>query len=243
VPDATGSLRTRLEIKFIDPLTGKIGTDKTAIRTNMADFEVQVSERGEQARLVGSDNHNRDLVWATRVGNAREPRWALRAAAGQANFELCRYQAGNVYLDSPFGVDRGTGLVTVGGGRGTAAGLKVVRNGGVAVTVTPLEPGGQGVQVTGTDTTARAYQCDVAGDALRRFVTLVDGTLQWGTGAADRDTQLYRRAPNQVGTDGGIFLRSSSTPETAATGGVLFVADGALKYRGSAGTVTTLAAA
>ncbi|MBU4336214.1 MAG: hypothetical protein KJ548_06545, partial [Actinobacteria bacterium] len=41
VPDATGSLRTRLEIKFIDPLTGKIGTNKTAIRTNMADFEVQ----------------------------------------------------------------------------------------------------------------------------------------------------------------------------------------------------------
>ncbi|MCG2802810.1 MAG: hypothetical protein L6311_12035 [Cellulomonas sp.] len=242
VPDATGSLRTRLEIKFVDPLTGKIGTDKTAIRTNMADFEVQVSERGEQARLVGSDNHHRDLVWATRVGNAREPRWALRAAAGQANFELCRYQAGNTYLDSPFGVDRGTGLVSVGGSRGTAAGLKVARNGGVALTVTPLERGGQGVQVSGTDATARAYQCDVAGDTLRRFVTLVDGTLQWGTGAADRDTQLYRRAPNQVGTDGGIFLRSSATPETAGTGGVLFVADGALKYRGAAGTVTTLAA-
>jgi hypothetical protein len=243
VPDSTGSLRTRLEIKFVDPVTGKIGTEKTAIRTNMADFEVQVSERGEQLRVVGSDNHHREIVFATRVGNGREPRWSLRAAEGQVNLELCRYQAGNVYVDSPFGVDRGTGLVTVGGGRGTAAGLKVIQDGGVGITVTPLAAGGQGVLVAGTDATARAYESEVAGDAQRRFVTLVDGTMQWGTGAAARDTQLYRRAPNQVGTDGGIFLRSSTTPATAPTGGVLFVADGALKYRGSAGTVTTLAAA
>lgn len=243
VPDSRGSLRTRFEIKFVDPLTGKIGTEKTAIRTNMADFEVQVSQRGEQLRLVGSDSHNRDIVFATRVGSAREPRWALRASEGQANLEVCRYRAGNVYLDSPLGVDRGTGLVTVGGGRGTSAGLKVVQNGGVGITVTPLAAGGQGVLVAGTDATARGYQAEVTGDVQRRFVTLVDGTLQWGTGAATRDTQLYRRAPNQVGTDGGIFLRSSTTPEAASTGGVLFVADGELRYRGSAGTVTTLAAA
>ncbi|MEZ0449084.1 hypothetical protein [Cellulomonas sp. ICMP 17802] len=242
VPDARGSLQTRFEIKFVDPLTGKIGTDKTAIRTNQADFEVQVSERGEQLRVVGSDNHNRDIVWATRVGSAREPRWALRASEGLVNFELCRYNAG-AYVDSPFGVDRGTGLVTVGGGRGTGAGLKVVQNGGVGVTVAPLATGGQGVLVSGPDATTRAYQAEVVGDPQRRFVTLVDGTMQWGTGAAARDTQLYRRAPNQVGTDGGLFLRSSTPPATASTGGVLFVEDGALKFRGGRGKVTTIAAA
>lgn len=243
VPDSHGDLRTRFEIKFVDPLTGKIGTEKSAIRTNMADFEVQVSQRGEQFRLVGSDSHNRDIVFATRVGSAREPRWALRASEGRANLEVCRYRTGNVYVDSPLGVDRGTGLVTVGGARGTSSGLRVVQNGGVGITVTPLAAGGQGVLVTGTDATTRGYQAEVTGDAHRRFVTLVDGTLEWGPGAASRDTQLYRRAPNQVGTDGGIFLRSSTTPEAASTGGVLFVAEGELRYRGSAGTVTTLAAA
>jgi len=243
VPDSTGALRTRFEIKFIDPVTGKIGTEKTVIRTNMADFEVGTSARGEQLRIVGTDNTNRDLVWSARVSTGREPRWILRTGPGPANLELCRYRAGNVYLDSPFGVDRATGLVTVGGGRGTAAGLKVVQQGGVALAVTPLAVGGQGVLVTGTDATAQAYQADVAGDAQRRFVVLADGTVQWGGGGAARDTQLYRRAPNQVGTDGGLFLRSSTAPATAATGGVLYVEDGALRYRGSQGTVTTLAAA
>jgi hypothetical protein len=67
--------------------------------------------------------------------------------------------------------------------------------------------------------------------------------VAWGDGTAERDTLLYRRAANQLGTDGGVFLRSSGVPDAAPTGGVLFVHDGALKYRGSAGTVTTLAAA
>lgn len=86
-------------------------------------------------------------------------------------------------------------------------------------------------------------QTDVVGDTQRRFVVTADGTHQWGDGAAVRDTQLYRRAANQVGTDGGVFLRSSSTPATASNGGVLFVQDGALRYRGSRGTVTTIAPA
>lgn len=243
VPDSLGQLQTRLEIKFIDPVTGKIGTDKTAIRTNMADFEVGTGQRGEQLRIVGNEENHRDVAWSTRTGSVREPRWVARTVAGTSNFELRRYRSGNVHVDSPFGIDRASGLVTVGGQQGTSAGLRVVRDAGVALTVTPLEVGGHGALVTGVDATTRAYQSDVAGDAQRRFVTLVDGTQQWGTGAAVRDTQLYRRAANQLGTDGGIFLRSSATPATASTGGILFVAGGALRYRGSKGTVTTLAPA
>ncbi|MEZ0447238.1 hypothetical protein, partial [Cellulomonas sp. ICMP 17802] len=242
VPDASGALRTRFEIKLVDPVTGKIGTDRSAVRTNMADFEFQVGAADEQLRIVGTDQHPKDLVFSTEVG-ARQPRWALRATKTDANLEFRRYKAGNSYQDSPLALDRQTGLVSVGGATGTSAGLKVTQAGGVAITVTPLATGGQGILVAGTDPTARMLQGEVTGDAQRRFVALVDGTLQWGTGAAVRDTQLYRRAPNQLGTDGGVFLRSSSTPDTASTGGVLFVADGALKYRGSAGTVTTLAAA
>ncbi|WP_175346199.1 hypothetical protein [Cellulomonas humilata] len=242
VPDAKGALRTRLEIKLVDPVTGKIGTDRSAVRTHMADFELQVGAADEQLRIVGTDSHPKDLVFATEVG-ARQPRWILRATENDANLELRRYRAGNAYQDSPVAVDRLTGLVAVGGAAGTSAGLKVAQRGGVGITVTPLAAGGQGMLVAGTDPTARVIQGEVTGDPQRRFVALVDGTLGWGTGATERDTLLYRRGPNQLGTDGGLFLRSSATPATATTGGVLFVADGALKYRGAAGTVTTLAAA
>jgi hypothetical protein len=242
VPDAKGALRTRFEIKLVDPVTGKIGTDRSAVRTNMADFELQVGAADEQLRIVGTDQHPKDLVFGTEVG-AKQPRWTLRATKTDANLEFRRYKAGNAYQDSPLALDRQSGLVSVGGATGTSAGLKVAQNGGVGITVTPLAAGGQGILVAGTDPTARVVQGEVTGDAQRRFVALVDGTLQWGTGAADRDTLLYRRAPNQLGTDGGMFLRSSGTPDTATTGGVLFVADGALKYRGSSGTVTTIAAA
>lgn len=244
VPDSRGALRTRLEIKLVDPVTGKIGTDRSAVRTNMADLEVQVGAADEQLRIVGTDAHPKDLVFATEVG-ARQPRWILRATRDDAHLELRRYAAGNAYQDSPLVLDRQTGLVSVGGARGTSAGLKVAQAGGVGITVTPLAPGGQGILVAGAsgDPTARVIQGEVTGDPQRRFVALVDGTLQWGTGATTRDTLLYRRGPNQLGTDGGLFLRNSSTPPTATTGGVLFVANGGLRYRGSAGTVTTLAAA
>lgn len=242
VPDSTGALRTRLEIKLVDPVTGKIGTDRSAVRTNMADFEFQVGTAEEQLRIVGSDAHPKDLTFSTEVG-ATQPRWTLRTTRTDANLELRRYKAGNSYQDSPLKVDRGTGLVQLGGDTGTSAGVKVVQNGGVGLTVTPLAAGGQGILVAGADPTARMIQGQVTGDAARRFAALVDGTLQWGTGATDRDTQLYRRAPNQLGTDGGLFLRSSAVPATATTGGVLFVQDGALKFRGGAGTVTTIAPA
>lgn len=242
VPDASGALRTRLEVKIIDPVTGKIGTDRSAVRTNMADFELQVGSAEEQLRIVGSDAHPKDLTFSTEVG-ANQPRWTLRATRTDADLELRRYKAGNSYQDSPLKVDRDTGLVQLGGDAGTSAGVKVVQRGGVGLTVTPLAAGGQGILVAGTDPTARIVQGEVTGDVARRFAALVDGTMQWGTGATDRDTQLYRRAPNQLGTDGGVFLRSSAVPATASTGGVLFVDEGALKFRGGNGTVTTIAPA
>ena len=39
------------------------------------------------------------------------------------------------------------------------------------------------------------------------------------------------------------IANSTSTPATPASGGVLYVEAGALKYRGSSGTITTLGAA
>ncbi|MBB2922271.1 hypothetical protein [Cellulomonas cellasea] len=244
VPDSRGDLQTRFEIKLIDTTTGRIGTDRSAIRTNLADFEHQVGAAGEQLRIVGNDTRHKDLAFSLEHG-AKQPRWVLRAAAGGAQLQFRRYAPGAVHVDSPLQLDPGDGRVLVGGDEGSAGGLVVRRRDGVALSVETLLPGGHGILVSGPagDPTARVIEGDATGDAIRRFVVQVDGTIAWGDGAAERDTLLYRRGPNQLGTDGGVFLRDSGVPDAAPTGGVLFVQDGALKYRGSAGTVTTLAAA
>ncbi|TQL03161.1 hypothetical protein [Cellulomonas sp. SLBN-39] len=246
VPDSRGDLQTRLEIKIIDTTTGKIGTDRSAVRTNMADFEVGVGTQHEQMRIVGNDTRPKDLAFSLQHGPT-QPRWVLRTTPQGANFQFLRYLSDARLVDAPLQLDRESGRVTVGGDDGTAAGLLVRRNGAApAVMVETLAArGGQGVLVRSAagDLQATAVQTDVVGDTQRRFVVTADGTHQWGDGAAARDTQLYRRSPNQVGTDGGVFLRSSGTPATASTGGVLFVQDGALRYRGSRGTVTTIAPA
>lgn len=241
--DASGALRTRLEIKLIDPVTGRIGTDRSAIRTNLADFEVQV--RGEeQLRVVGSARRDKDLHLGLEAGGS-QPLWTLRAARGDGHLEVRRYLSGDRYQDSPLRVDRYTGEVAVGGERGTSAGLRVRQDGGVGITVQPLARGGQGILVAGApgDPTARLVQGDVTGDRLRRFVVRVDGRMEWGDGATSRDTTLYRSRPNQLATGGSIHLANTATPPRPSTGGVLFVSGGALRYRGSSGTVTTLAPA
>ena len=45
----------------------------------------------------------------------------------------------------------------------------------------------------------------------------------------------------RIQADGTIKISNSSTPSTPSGGGVLYVQNGALKFRGSSGTVTTIA--
>ena len=70
---------------------------------------------------------------------------------------------------------------------------------------------------------------------------------------SDADTGMYRAGANTLGfsTDGSeririqsngtIKISNSSTPSTPSGGGVLYVQNGALKFRGSSGTITTIA--
>ncbi len=103
----------------------------------------------------------------------------------------------------------------------------------------------------------------VTGDATSRFLTLIDGQLQWGDGASARDTNLYRSAADVLKTDDsfhvGVNLRINTTslgggtgsiiaianattaPTTNPTaGGVLYVESGTLKYRGTSGSAISL---
>jgi hypothetical protein len=100
---------------------------------------------------------------------------------------------------------------------------------------------------------------------LVRSVIYTDGKIEWGSGSAARDTNLYRSSAGVVKTDhslhvtqnlrlnttslgggsGVIAIANATTlPSAPPTGGgVLYVENGALMYRGSSGTVTTVARA
>lgn len=134
-----------------------------------------------------------------------------------------------------------------------------------------VTPTGNGVPAGSADDTVDRFRIGVAGD------------MSWGTGAATRDTNLYRSAADTLKTDdafqtgglltallgatltgsirlggaagvgganlgGGVgvigIANAATVPSSnPASGGVLYVESGALKYRGSSGTTTTIAAA
>jgi hypothetical protein len=100
------------------------------------------------------------------------------------------------------------------------------------------------------------------GDANAAFSIVGNGQVQWGAGAAGPlDTNLYRgvsagflRTDNQfivgsgvsnIAAAAGSVALSNVTPAAGnpSGGGLLYVEGGALKFRGSSGTVTTIAAA
>jgi hypothetical protein len=73
------------------------------------------------------------------------------------------------------------------------------------------------------------------GQGVGRAMVRVSNNLALGTSAAD----------SFAGGKGIVFIANAETPpsETPANGGIFFVEAGALKYKGSAGTVTTIAPA
>lgn len=63
------------------------------------------------------------------------------------------------------------------------------------------------VQLLAGDTTAgSALALSVVGDTQNRFGAQVDGKLSWGTGAAGRDTNLYRSTTSTLKTDGSLVV-------------------------------------
>ncbi|CAL9665083.1 hypothetical protein SUDANB1_07170 [Streptomyces sp. enrichment culture] len=222
-------------------------------------------------RLSASAGYEKPIEWANDTDGAVK-RWKLRATSeaesgsnAGANMQLVRYDDAGALIDVPLQVSRATGQVTVGGTGGTSSGLAVYRSGGVALTVNPLAAGGQAALVNGVDTATAAYQATVSGDTTNRYRVLADGKTEWGPGNAARDVNLYRSSAGVLRTDqslhvtqnlrmnttsvgGGVgvigLANAGTAPGSNPTGGgVLYAEGGALKWRGSSGTVTTIAPA
>ncbi|PWU50660.1 hypothetical protein DLJ47_23525 [Micromonospora sp. S4605] len=272
VPDSTGALQTRLEMPIWDPATGLFGMDKTVIKTNQADLCVRTTN-GQELRLAAPAGQEKPITFShDSNGGPAFRRWKIRATndaetgsnAG-TNFQLLRYNDSGTLVDAPLAVNRSTGQVSIGGASGTAAGLLIVRSGGAALTIKPTAAGGQAALVIGQEATTKSYQGQINGDAMARSVIYVDGKIEWGSGSAARDTNLYRSSAGVVKTDhslhvtrnlrinttslgggSGVIAIANATTVPSANptgGGVLFVQNGALMYRGSSGTVTKIAPA
>lgn len=273
-PDTTGAIQTRFEVRFGDPTNdGAIaGLDKTIVATNLCDFVVRTSN-GQELRLSAPAGNTKPITFSNdHEGADANRRWQLRAtdeAEGGSNagtnFQLARYGDDGVLIDTPFQVTRSTGLVTIGGTSGTAGGLQVSRNTGSAVGITNTGAAGTGVTTTVADTASTFSRGQVAGESAARHAITATGQIEWGTGSATRDTNLYRSSADVLKTDdtfhvsvnlrinttsmgGGVGVigvaNAGTVPASNPTGGgVIYVEGGSLKFRGSSGTVTVVAPA
>lgn len=223
-------------------------------------------------RLSASAGFEKPIEWGNNTAGTAK-RWKLRAtseaesgSSAGTNLEFQRYDDTGTAVDQPLRIIRSTGQVLIGGTSGTAAGLNVTRaSTSPALSVSNTTPGGQAVTATLADAASAAYQATVAGDTTNRYKMHADGKTEFGPGNAARDANWYRSSAGVMATDQwiratqgvrinttsvgsgvGVLAMANATtvPTTNPTaGGVLYTEAGALKYRGSSGTVTTIAAA
>lgn len=200
--------------------------------------------------------------WKIRANSTTE-------AAGNegTDFELRRHDNNGGYAGTAMFVKRSNGNVTFGASSSLSARVSVVwsANGSHGFYAKPGVDVGNGAAFAGSlfNATARAFDMRVDNDANARVVIYADGKHEFGDGTAARDTNLYRSAADVLRTDDtfhvGVNLRVNTTSvgagagvvaiANAATvptanptaGGILYVEAGALKFRGSSGTITTVA--
>jgi len=212
VPDSQGRLQGRFEVLFADQATGRIGLDTTKILTNLAHFVVRCSNN-QQLRLQAGAGSEKAMVFCNDT-DATRSRWKIRTTSeaetgsnAGSNFELVRYNDAGSVVDQPLVINRATGQITLSGRSGTAGGVVINRNSGVALSVNTTAADAQGVLVTSGSAAAPAYQTKVSGDTINRFRVLTDGKLEWGNGTA-RDTNLYRAGTDILKTDDSLHVGS-----------------------------------
>lgn len=81
----------------------------------------------------------------------------------------------------------------------------LVLSGSSAIDIGGAANGG-GYGVLGSSATSDVLYSKVSGDSVGRFYVSADGAHQWGSGAATRDTNLYRSAANTLKTDDNLSV-------------------------------------
>ncbi|MEV4350972.1 hypothetical protein AB0J83_41475 [Actinoplanes sp. NPDC049596] len=251
-PMANGEMATRLQVAFGNRNTGTIGMDKTFIITTSADFVVNQAS-GETLRLAAAAGAEKSITFAndTYDDDGSKKRWRLRqtstAEAGSnagSDFGIQRFADDGSSLDSPFTITRSNGQITLGANSSSGVVIRrsVASSSSPALQVQINTATGSGVEVQAQAASDRALQSLVVGDASRRFYMTTDGGMNWGSGATSKDVTLYRKAADILATDDVLFLGGIAAPATQTGGGCLYVdTAGNLKFKSSAGNITTIA--
>ena len=247
VADSTGSKHTRLSIPY--------GYDTAEIGTFSANFNVNSGK----LRVLGGAGNNRELQFGGQASDNLEPdgtniRWSARAdstaEAGSnagSDFRLVRFTDAGAAIDTPFFIKRSSGQVGINQTSPSKA-LDIGGSGNVAARVTRGTTSNFAELILGTATTdiwSFRLPNDTTSDFHMRNVTNGVTALVLEQRATQANIQLLGSTKAFGGGVGVIGIANANTVPASnpAGGGVLYVEAGALKYRGSSGTITTLGAA
>ncbi|MEV7240469.1 hypothetical protein AB0N92_04285 [Streptomyces sp. NPDC093248] len=217
------------------------------------------------ALSISSDMGTAGRRWILRANTTTES-----STATGTDLQILRYDNAGGQIGTALGIERATGNITLGaspGGQSSRLTAVWGTSGQHGYSAIPSATPGAGAAYDAqmTATTDRAFQAALPADANRRWVVFTDGRTEWGDGTASRDTNLYRSNPAVLKTDGalqattsirlnttslgsgvGVLAMANATTAPAGTpsgGGIVYIEAGALKYKGSSGTVTVLAPA
>jgi hypothetical protein len=256
VPDLTGAMQTALEIPYAEWDTAN-GFGLAA-----ADVYVRATASliagGVPMIVEGAAASSRQLRWTTTDGTnvpkSAGTRWAALADTtaesgtnAGSNWQLVRYNDAGTAVEAALFVRRSDGQVGIGntapaasldiGGSGTA---NARLNRGAVTNFASIS-----LATAGADRWAWQLRNDSTNDAHFRNVADGKTSIVFDSNATQANLQLLSGTKSFGGGVGVIGITSCTTvPTTNPTGGgVLYCDAGALKYRGSSGTVTTLGAA
>jgi hypothetical protein len=130
IPDSTGAMQGRFEILFANQTTGAVGLDKTAIKTNLADFNVRThgtdhtgASQQQELRLSSPAGWAKPITFSNdENGAASGQRWKVQVTSDAetgsnagSNIQIARYDDTGILIDNPITINRQTGQVSISG--------------------------------------------------------------------------------------------------------------------------------
>jgi hypothetical protein len=255
VPDTAGALQTALEIPFAQ------WNQENGFGISSADVYVRAVAKliagGVPILIEGAAGSARQLQWSstdgTNVPKAAGRRWIAQAdttaeggSSAGSDWRLVRCDDTGAAVDAAIFVKRSNGLVGIGGN--TNPGANVDIGAGTGTVSARLQRGATTTFASfvfssaGTDRWNIQLRNDSTNDLHIRNAAQGITAIVAEDRATQPNIQLLSGTKSFGGGVGVIGIANCTTaPSTNPVGGGdLWVENGALKYRGSAGTVTTL---
>lgn len=144
---------------------------------------------------------------ATDSADARKSDTGLPGAGGPAGYHATLHNLAAAAIN---GIESNLGLEAQGSFPSVAARLTALES-------APNLSGSAGADL---------FRARVTADAQARFTINADGPLEWGSGAAALDTNLYRSAANQLRTDDAFAIGAAAESTLHGGAGVAFATTG-----------------